>query len=131
MQSPLVLFLIAAAVMTVIDLFWLGIVARKMYRKYIGFLLAPKTNVPAAILFYVIFIIGLVAFVIVPALDATNQVQHAVGYGLLWGLCTYATYDLTNLATVKNWPVTLTIIDLAWGSFISAAVATVTVLIAR
>ena len=131
MQNPISLFLIAAVVMAVIDLFWLGIVARKMYQKYIGFLLAPKTNVPAAVLFYTIFIIGLVAFVIVPALDAPNQLQHAVTHGLLWGLCTYATYDLTNLATVKNWPVTLTVIDLVWGSFISAAVASVTVLIAR
>ncbi|MEY3431223.1 MAG: hypothetical protein RIS53_121 [Bacillota bacterium] len=105
-------------VFTVVDLFWLVKVAPKLYRKHIGHLMADQVNRIGALLFYVIFIVGLVLFVIYPYQD---DLQLGILYGGAFGLVTYATYDLTNLATLKAWPVTITIIDLLWGTFVTAA----------
>ncbi len=105
-------------VFTVVDLFWLVTVAPKLYRKHIGHLMADQVNRIGAFLFYVIFIVGLVLFVIYPYQD---DLLLGVLYGGAFGLVTYATYDLTNLATLKSWPVTITIIDLLWGTFVTAA----------
>ncbi len=112
-------FLIAAAIFGALDAVWLSLVANRFYKSQIGFILADKPNMVAAIIFYVIFIIGLVVFVINPADNATK----ALGLGALFGLVTYATYDLTNQATLAKWPVTLTIVDILWGVTASAIVA--------
>ncbi len=119
-------FLISLAVFMAIDFTWIGLVANKFYRTQIGFLLKDRFDMVAAVSFYLIFLIGLLVFVIKPAID-NNSVQQAVTMGALFGLVTYATYDLTNLATVKDWPLTLTFVDLAWGTVLSAAVAGITV----
>ena len=130
MTSPILTFLVAAVIFSVIDFIWLGLVAKQLYRRYIGFLLRDKANIPAAIIFYTLFIIGLIIFVINPALNRENdQIYYAALYGGLYGLFTYATYDLTNLSTVKGWPLTITVIDLAWGVVISTITASVTVLV--
>ena len=122
------LYLIAAILFSLIDFVWLGFVAKRLYQKYIGELLAAKPNMIAAVAFYVLFLIGLVIFVIHPA--ATHHTAlWATGYGALFGFFTYITYDLTNLATLKNWPLALSLLDIAWGSALSAAVAGLTVLI--
>ena len=123
------LYLIALPVFFVIDMVWLVLVARKFYQEQIGFLMRPDINWAAAIIFYLLFIAGLVVFVISPALEKQSWV-HAVLYGALFGLITYATYDLTNLATLKNWPLTVTIVDLVWGSVLAASVSVITYLIA-
>ena len=111
-----------------IDLIWLGFVAKNIYAKYLGYLMAPKVNWLAALVFYVIFIIGILYFVIAPSLvdrDFTQLVIRA----MLFGFMTYATYDLTNLATVRNWPITITIIDLIWGTTLSTSVSVISYLI--
>lgn len=105
-----------------IDLVWLGVVAKNFYRQHIGHLLAPDVNWGAAILFYLLFIGGLVFFAVKPALEA-GSASRALGYGALFGLLTYATYDLTNQATMRDWPVLVTVVDLAWGTVLSATVA--------
>jgi uncharacterized membrane protein len=114
-----------AATFVAIDAIWLGIIAKKLYRDILGNLLRTDPLMPAAAIFYVIFIVGLVFFVIQPAIDRSSWL-YALGAGALFGLVTYATYDLTNLATLKDWPLKITILDLLWGSFISATVAVIT-----
>jgi uncharacterized membrane protein len=123
------LYFIALPVFFAIDMVWLGLVAKNFYAKHIGFLMTPNVNWIAAIIFYLLFIVGAVVFVITPAL-AQKSWMHALLFGVLFGLITYATYDLTNLATVKDWPLIVTIVDLIWGMTLSAAVSTITYLIA-
>lgn len=124
------LFLIALPVFFVIDMIWLVLVAKNFYQKQIGFLMTPNINWLAAIVFYLIFIAGLVVFVITPAVEKQSWV-HAVLYGAFFGLITYATYDLTNLATLKDWPILVTIVDLAWGSVLAASISVISYLIAN
>ncbi len=123
------LYLIALPVFFAIDMVWLGLAAKNFYRQQIGFLMKPDINWPAAILFYLLFITGLVIFVIAPAIEK-NMWTHALSFGALFGLVAYATYDLTNLATVKDWPLLVTVVDLSWGAVISASVSIATYFIA-
>lgn len=123
------LYFIALPIFLAIDMVWLGLVAKNFYAKQIGFLMKTNVNWTAALIFYLLFIVGLVIFVISPALDK-NSWKQAVLLGSLFGLITYATYDLTNLATVKNWPLIITIVDLIWGTILAASVSLITYLIA-
>jgi len=123
------LYAIALPVFFAIDMIWLGLIAKSFYRNQIGFLLKPDVNWVAAILFYLLFIGGLVLFVIEPALTK-NSWTHALIFGALFGLITYATYDLTNLATMKDWPLLLTIVDLAWGALLASSVSIITYFVA-
>ena len=124
------LFLIALPVFFAIDMVWLAVVAKSFYQKQIGFLMKPDINWLAAIIFYLLFITGLIVFVITPAMVKQSWI-HALLYGALFGLVTYATYDLTNLATTKDWPLLVTIVDLTWGSVLAASVSVITYLIAN
>lgn len=117
-------FIIAFVVFLVIDMVWLLLIAKDLYAKYLGYLMTPKVNFSAAMIFYVIFIIGLLFFVINPAISKESW-SYAMFAGAFFGLVTYATYDLTNLATVKDWPLLITGIDLVWGTFVSACTATI------
>jgi uncharacterized membrane protein len=116
-------FLITFGVFLVIDLIWLGFVAKKLYAQYLGYIMGD-VNWAAALIFYVLFVIALMYFVILPALDA-QSIMVAVTRGAFFGFITYATYDLTNLATLKDWPITITIIDLIWGTVLSTSVSTI------
>jgi len=113
-----------------IDMVWLGLVARTFYRKQLGFLLAPATNWIAALIFYLLFILGILVFVVVPGLQ-DHSLKTTLLRAALFGLVTYATYDLTNLATVKNWPLLITVVDLAWGTVLSVAVSYVGFIVGR
>jgi len=119
------LYVIALPVFFAVDMVWLGLVAKGFYRQQIGSLMRSPVNWPAAVVFYLLFILGLVVFVIGPAMDRDSWLR-ALGYGALFGLITYATYDLTNLATLKGWPVTVTLVDLAWGAVLAATVSVAT-----
>lgn len=107
-----------------IDLIWLGLVARSFYQKHLGFLLAPNPNWLAAIIFYLLFILGILVFVVVPGLKG-DSLKTTLLHAALFGLITYATYDLTNLATVHNWPLLVTVVDLVWGTVLSVTVSLV------
>jgi len=124
------LYGIALPVFFAIDMFWLGVVSKNFYRAQIGSLMSPTVNWTAAILFYLLFIVGLVFFVIAPAMEK-GEWWYALVFGALFGLVCYATYDLTNLAVAKDWPLLITIVDLAWGAVLAASVSTITVLIAK
>lgn len=116
------LYLVTLFAFFAIDMLWLGVVARTFYRKYLGFLLAPSPNWTAAIIFYLLFIVGILVFVVVPGLKE-DSLRSTLLRAALFGLITYATYDLTNLATVKAWPVLVTVVDLIWGTVLSMAVS--------
>ncbi|PWB53914.1 MAG: DUF2177 domain-containing protein [Anaerolineales bacterium] len=121
-RSYIKLYLITLITFFVIDIVWLGLVAGTLYRSYLGFLFAPTTNWVAAVLFYLLFILGILVFVVVPGLQ-DSSLKATLLRAVLFGLVTYATYDLTNLATVKNWPVLITVIDMAWGMVLSVLVS--------
>ncbi len=121
------MYLIAFVVFLAIDALWLGLVAPKFYKSQIGHLMAEKPNFVAAGIFYLLFIVGLVYF-IKPEIDA-GELGKAVLAGAIFGFMAYATYDLTNLATLKDWPITVTIVDLIWGTFLSSTITLLTYLI--
>lgn len=108
---------------------WLGVVAKNFYRAQIGTLMKPDVNWTAAIIFYLIFIAGLIIFVINPAMEKGSW-THALLFGALFGFVCYATYDLTNLAVAKDWPLLVTIVDLVWGAVLASSVSVLTYLIA-
>lgn len=118
------IYAIAIVIFMAIDSIWLLYIAKDLYQKEIGHLLANNPNLIAALIFYLIFLFGLVYFVIEPNID--KNVINIIVPSLLFGLITYATYDLTNLATLEKWPIKITIIDLIWGSFISMIVSILT-----
>ncbi len=124
------LYLTTLFIFFAIDLIWLGLVAKDFYSKHLGFIMRTDVNWMAALLFYFLFIGGLIYFVISPALEK-GMWQHALLAGALFGLMTYATYDLTNLATLKDWPLIVTIVDLIWGTVLAASVSTVTFFVAQ
>lgn len=107
-----------------LDGLWLGLIAQKFYQKHIGHIMAAQPNFTAAIVFYTIYLVGILVLVVVPAGRAYSLVQ-AAGMGALLGLMCYATYDLTSQAVVKNWPTIVTVVDLTWGVFITTIVAVV------
>jgi uncharacterized membrane protein len=115
-------YVITLLIFFAIDLVWLGLVAKNFYQKQIGHLMSPDVNWVAAALFYAVYIGGIVFFAIKPAFE-DGGARRALAYGALFGFIAYATYDLTNQATMKNWPVLVTVIDLAWGTALTATVA--------
>jgi len=115
-------YVLTTLVFFAIDLVWLGVVAKGLYGRYLGSFLAPNVNWTAAIIFYLLFIVGIFIFAILPAVEK-GSVNHAIIYGALFGFFTYATYDLTNLATLKDWPLPIVFIDIAWGSVLTALVS--------
>lgn len=119
------LYLVSLVVFFTIDLVWLGVIAKDLYKDQIGFLMSNQVRWVPAILFYCLYLAGLVFFAILPAFGHGNWVS-AIVYGGFFGLVCYATYDLTNLATLKDWPMKIVIIDLVWGTFISGICSFVT-----
>ena len=129
-KQMLLMYLITLAVFFLIDMVWLGVVAKGFYRKHLGAMLSPKVNWPAAILFYLLFIVGLIVFAVRPALSAGEPIK-ALLLGALLGLISYATYDLSNLATLKDWPLVVTIVDLVWGTVLGGAVSFIGAVLGR
>jgi uncharacterized membrane protein len=107
----------------IVDMTWLGFIAKDLYKKYLGGFLSEQVNWTAAVVFYLLFIVGVFIFAIMPAVEK-NSVVSAVTLGALFGFFTYATYDLTNLATLKGWPITIVFIDIIWGSVLTGIVST-------
>jgi len=122
--------LICVLSLLILDGLWLTVVAKSFYRANIGHLLSDRVNWGAAALFYFIFITGVMTFVVIPCLQEGNLVK-ALLLGAAFGFVTYATYDLTNNATLREWPYLVTIVDLAWGSFLTATVSSLSVWLSR
>jgi uncharacterized membrane protein len=123
MTRFILLWLLTVPVFFLIDLVWLGFVARDFYRSQIGSLMADPIVWWAAILFYLFSIAGIVFFAVMPAIDAGSWTK-ALMLGAAFGFFTYMTYDLTNLATLQGWSVRLVVVDIAWGTVLSGTVAT-------
>lgn len=121
------LYLLTIPVFFIIDMVWLGVIAKDFYRDQIGFLMGD-VNWIAAVVFYLLFIVGILVFAVLPALEAESLLR-AVMLGAFFGFIAYATYDLTNLAVVKDWPILVTVVDMAWGAVLSGSVATISYLI--
>lgn len=119
------LYLVSLIVFLIIDLFWLGIIAKDLYKDQIGFLKSNEVRWGPAILVYCLYIAGLTFFVILPIFQEGNWVS-ALLYGGFFGLVCYGTYDLTNLATLKGWTIKIVVLDLLWGIFISAITSFIT-----
>jgi len=124
------LYLLTIPVFFLIDMIWLGWLAKDLYRNNIGHLMAKEVNWSPAIAFYLMYIVGILFFAVSPALEK-GEWQKALFYGALFGFITYATYDLTNWATLKDWPAKVVFADIAWGSFLGAAVATASYFIGK
>ena len=121
-------FIVTFLVFLGIDAIWLGIIAKNLYSKTIGHLLSDKPNLLAALIFYVFYVFGIIVFAINPALKEKSPIT-ALQLGAFLGFIAYSTYDLTNLATMKDWPLHVTIIDIIWGTFLTGSVSLVSYLI--
>ncbi len=113
-----------------VDLLWLGVIAKSFYRQELALHITDRFNWYAAITFYILFIAGMIFFSVIPAQKFDSWAIVAL-YGALYGLITYGTYDLTNLATLKNWPVILSFVDIIWGMFLSSLVTIIGVFVYR
>ena len=114
-------YVVTAVIFIVIDAVWLSVIANKFYKKQLGSLLAKKPNFVAAAAFYVLYLIAILVFALNPALDQ-GSLGYATSHAALLGLTMYATYDLTNHSTLKNWPAIVTFVDMAWGTFVTTLV---------
>ena len=107
-----------------LDALWLGIVARGFYRDQLGTLLTPDVRWGAALLFYLLFVAGILVFAVLPAVERSS-IGRALLLGGFFGVVTYAAYDLTNLATLRDFPATVAAVDMVWGGVLTATVSAV------
>ena len=121
-MTYVVAYLATALTFLVIDFVWLGLIAKDFYRREIGSLLLDNFNMAAAMGFYMLFVVGILIFAVLPAVQAGSW-KTALIYGALFGFFTYATYDMTNLATLKGWSVSVVIVDIVWGAFLTGIAA--------
>lgn len=124
------LYALTVPVFFIIDLIWLGVVARGFYQKNLKYILSPNVNWTAAIIFYLMYISGILIFAVLPGV-AKDSVRHAALWGALFGFFTYATYDLTNLALLKDWPLNIVVVDILWGVVLCTVVSMLSFYIAR
>ena len=122
MVKSVAAYLLTAVVFFAVDLVWLGFIANNLYKKYLGHLLRADVNWTAAIIFYLLYIVGILIFAVYPAVHK-NSLGHAIMMGALFGFFAYETYDLTNLATLRDWPLAISLIDIAWGLFLTGTVS--------
>ncbi len=125
LRACLLAYLATAVSFIALDAVWLTVMSTRLYKPALGAMMLETPDWTAAALFYALYFVGLVAFAVRPAVAAGGGWAAATGWGALFGLVAYATYDLTNQATLRGWPWTLTLVDLAWGTFVSAVAATV------
>jgi uncharacterized membrane protein len=117
-----ILYAISVPIFFIIDMLWLGVIARSFYRSRLAHLMGD-VNWTAAVVFYLLFLVGLTFFASFPAVDQGSGWELAFGLGALYGFFTYATYDLTNLATLRDWPMPVVVVDIIWGTLLGASVA--------
>jgi uncharacterized membrane protein len=123
MAQFVIAYIVTAAVFLCVDFVWLSYASRAFYRPRLGELLAENPNLTVAALFYCVYVVGIVVFAVMPAFAARSLVM-AVASGALLGLVAYGTYDFTNLATIRGWPISVAVVDVSWGIFLTATAAT-------
>ncbi len=124
------LYLITTAAFLAIDFVWLSFVASRFYRSYLGSLMKDPANLPVALAFYLVYVVGILVFAVLPG-AREGAVTAALWRGALLGLVAYGTYDLTNLATLKDWAWQVSAVDLAWGTVVTAAASGIGFFVAR
>lgn len=122
-QTFIVLYVISVPIFFLIDMLWLGVVASSFYKNQLGEMM--QVSWTPAVLFYLVYLVGLIIFAVYPGV-IENSWKTACLYGALFGFFTYATYEMTNLATLKGWPLAMVPVDILWGTVLGALVATVT-----
>ena len=122
MRKTLLAYAATAAALLVLDAVWLGLVAQPLYQRGIGHLMAEQPRWTAAVAFYLVYPLGLLRFAVLPH-QSDRAMAPSLQAAALFGFFAYATYDLSNLATLRDWPVGLSLIDIAWGSVVSTAAA--------
>jgi uncharacterized membrane protein len=123
MKIYILSYLATAVVLLVCDIVWLSTTANTLYRPLLGDLLLEKFSLVPAVVFYLVYVAGVVFFAVSPAI-ASGRWTTALVYGALFGFFAYATYDLTNQTTLKSWPATVTVVDLCWGTVLTSVSAT-------
>jgi uncharacterized membrane protein len=123
------LYLIALSIFLLVDVVWLGLIAKNFYNQQLSLLMKSHTNALAALVFYILFSAGILIFVVMPGLEKSIGYQVILS-GALFGLVTYSAYDFSNLATLKNWPLAVTVVDLLWGTLLTSLVSALTYLVA-
>lgn len=129
-MSLLRMYGVSFTVFFAIDLIWLGLIAKNLYREHLGYIMSPNVNWAAAIGFYVFYIAGLIFFALAPAIERDSLLYGAF-VGAFFGFITYATYDMTNLATLKDWPVFITVVDIIWGTVLCGLTTSVSFIILK
>jgi len=124
------LYALTVPIFFIIDMLWLGVIARGFYRRQLDFILSSQVNWTAAVVFYLVYIAGIIFFAVRPAIDHNSWYQAAL-LGALFGFFTYATYDLTNLATIQNWPLVIVAVDILWGVCLCTLVASLSFAVSR
>ena len=124
------LYALTIPVFFIIDLLWLGVIAKGFYQKNLKYILRPDVNWTAAIIFYLAYIVGILIFAVLPGIER-NSWHYAALWGALYGFFTYATYELTNLALIKDWPLNIVVVDILWGVILCTVVATLSFYIAK
>jgi uncharacterized membrane protein len=130
MKTLALSYLVALVVLAIVDGIWLGVVSREFYKARLGHMLLDQPIWSVAIFFYLIHAAGIAVFAVPPAMSAGTWTS-ALLYGGLFGFCVYAAYDITNLATLRGWPMAVSAVDLAWGTVATAVTTLVTVLVVR
>ncbi|MBI1330158.1 MAG: DUF2177 family protein [Alphaproteobacteria bacterium] len=130
MLSAAAIYVIMLVVMAILDLVWISQVMGPVFQSQLSAVISPDVNMPAAIAFYLIYPAGITLFAVAPALKGGGW-SEALLWGALFGFFAYATYDLTNLATLRVWSLRIALMDIAWGTFVTGASATLAVLLAR
>ena len=125
MRLILPIYLLCTLIFFAIDMIWLGVVAKNFYKEKLGFIFTGEVNWSAAIIFYLIYIGGILFFAVLPALRDHSWQIALINGAVLGGLC-YATYDLTNMATIKQWPLIVVVVDIIWGIALTGSVSLLT-----
>ena len=124
------LYALTIPVFFIVDILWLGVIAKGFYRRNLKFILSSDVNWTAAITFYLIYIAGILFFAVRPAIN-NNSLGQAAIFGALFGFFTYATYDLTNMATIKDWPLVIVVVDILWGVCLCTLVSSSSFMISK
>jgi uncharacterized membrane protein len=131
MKTIIIAFITSLATMLIIDGIWLSVMGKRFYSNYIGHLMAESPKLVPAAFFYIIYIFGIILFVILPAVQGNYSILKTFLFGAALGLVAYATYDLTNQATLKDWPTIVTAVDLLWGALLTGTISIVAVMVVR
>ena len=123
------IYILTIIIFFIVDILWLGVVAKSYYRRQLDGILSQNVNWTAAALFYLIYIGGIIFFAVRPSIEAQSVAKAAL-LGALYGLFTYATYDLTNMATIEGWPLQFAVVDIGWGIVLCSSVSSLSYLIA-